>query len=145
MLTTQPPKKIFLHPILDLNLFFLNIHLTSYNIFSGVNLKHITPFTIALHKYLDAFCNVFIFIVIFIFQQIKKYDSQIFIIFFFCLFFFYIDISFNIQISGSKRISIFEMHIGFNTNIGMHGHIAFRGKGYTTCMRGLFWARSINA
>lgn len=56
MLTTQPPEKRTLHPILDQNLgFFLNIHLTSYNIFSGLNLKHTTPFTIALHTYLDAF------------------------------------------------------------------------------------------
>lgn len=56
MLTTQPPEKKNAHAILDLNLgIFLNIYLTNYNIFSGVNLKDITPFTIALHKYLDAF------------------------------------------------------------------------------------------
>lgn len=55
MLTTQPPKKTLASNSRSKLGFFLNIHLTSYNIFSGLNLKHTTPFTIALHTYLDAF------------------------------------------------------------------------------------------
>lgn len=45
--------------------------------------------------------------------------------FFLAYFFFNIDINFDLQITGSKRNSIFEMHIGLNTNIGMHDTYRF--------------------